>query len=183
MVEYLPGGELFTMLQKGALPEHQVRFYIAELVVALEHIHKYGIVYRDIKLENVLIDADGHIKLVDFGLCKKLGVRGRSKSFCGTEEYMAPEVIACTGHNTAADWWALGVLTIELLTTVTPFGINDAPNQILHRIANDNPIMPQDISEEMEDFITKMLTKDPSQRLGTCNKCRCLSNSFLKLNR
>lgn len=116
---------MFTLLQKGTLEEEHVRFYIAELVVALEHIHKHNIVYRDIKLENILFDADGHIKLVDFGLCKKLGPRGRSKSFCGTVEYMAPEVIACTGHNTAADWWALGVLAIELLTTVTPFGSNE----------------------------------------------------------
>lgn len=157
---------MFTVLQRGALPEHQVRFYMAEMIVALEHIHLHGIVYRDIKLENVMLDADGHIKLVDFGLCKKLGARGRSKSFCGTEEYMAPEIIACTGHNTAADWWALGVLAIELLTTVTPFGTNDVPNAIMNRITNESPIMPQDISEAMEDFLLKILIKDPVERLG-----------------
>lgn len=160
---------MFTLLQKGALPEDHVRFYIAELIVALEHIHKQDIVYRDIKLENVLIDADGHIKLVDFGLCKKLGPRGRSKSFCGTVEYMAPEVIAGTGHNTAADWWALGVIAIELLTTVTPFGVNETPdgNEIMNRITDEPPIMPQSISADMEDFILKILTKDATERLGT----------------
>lgn len=157
---------MFTQVQKGPLPEDHVRFYIAELVVALEHIHMQGIVYRDIKLENVLLDADGHVKLVDFGLCKKLGARGRSKSFCGTEEYMAPEVIACTGHNTAADWWALGVLVIELLSTITPFGSNEGPDTIMNRITNQNPVMPDNISFDMEDFLTKILHKNPAERLG-----------------
>lgn len=166
--DYLPGGEMFTLLQPSALPEPHVRFYVAELIVALEHIHKEGIVYRDIKLENVLIDAEGHITLVDFGLCKKLGPRGRSKSFCGTVEYMAPEVLAGTGHNTAADWWALGVITIELLTSVTPFGVNEDPegNDIMNRITNEEPLMPPNVTSEMKDFITKMLTKDPTERLG-----------------
>lgn len=159
---------MFGCVQKGELPEDRVRFYIAELIVALEHIHKHGIAYRDIKLENILIDAEGHIKLVDFGLCKKLGTRMRSKSFCGTEEYMAPEIIACTGHNTAADWWAIGVLTIELLTTVTPFGTNTVPHEIMNRITNEEPIMPANASPEMLDFIAKMLNKNPAERLGTC---------------
>ncbi|XP_037045867.1 ribosomal protein S6 kinase alpha-5-like [Bradysia coprophila] len=166
VTEYLPGGEMFTQVQKGKLPESYVRFYIAELIVALEHIHMQGIVYRDIKLENVLLDAEGHVKLVDFGLCKKLGARGRSKSFCGTEEYMAPEVIACTGHNTAADWWALGVLAIELLSTITPFGTNEGNNSIMNRITNEEPHIPEDISSEMEDFLRKILHKDPGKRLG-----------------
>lgn len=165
--EYVPGGEMFQQVQKGPQPEHIVQFYIAELIVALEHIHLKGIVYRDIKLENVLLDADGHIRLVDFGLCKKLGERGRSKSFCGTEEYMAPEVIEGIGHNTAADWWALGVLAIELLSTITPFGVNEENNTIMNRITNEEPIMPQDISEKMKDFLTKVLEKDPADRLGT----------------
>lgn len=160
---------MFTLLQKSTMDEDRVRFYIAELIVALEHIHKHGIVYRDIKLENILIDAEGHVKLVDFGLCKKLGPRARAKSFCGTVEYMPPEVIACTGHDLAADWWAIGVLTIELLTTVTPFGTNETPesNEIMNRITNEDPIMPSKLSSEMEDFIKRMLEKDPKQRLGT----------------
>lgn len=166
--DYIPGGEMFTLLQKNVLDETRCTFYIAELIIALEHIHKHGIVYRDIKLENILIDADGHIKLVDFGLCKKLGTRGRTKSFCGTVEYMAPEVVNGTGHNTSADWWALGVLTIELLTGVTAFGSNDATesNETMDRIMNNDPVMPQGISNEMEDFIRKMLIKDPTMRLG-----------------
>lgn len=160
---------MFTQVQKGPLPEDYVRFYLAELIVALEHIHQQGIVYRDIKLENVLLDANGHIRLVDFGLCKKLGARGRSKSFCGTEEYMAPEVINGTGHNTAADWWALGVLAIELLSTITPFGINENEenNTIMNRITSDNPTMPTDISRDMKHFLTKLLERDPLRRLGT----------------
>ncbi len=169
---------MFTQVQKGALPEHQVRFYIAELIVALEHIHLHGIVYRDIKLENVLMDAEGHVKLVDFGLCKKLGPRGRSKSFCGTEEYMAPEVIACTGHNSAADWWALGVLAIELLSTITPFGNSDGDNSIMEKITNEDPIMPPNISDEMEDFLLKLLTKDPTERLGTSILNKSIGSKF-----
>lgn len=157
---------MFSQVQKSAMPEDKVRFYIAELIVALEYIHMHGIVYRDIKLENIMLDVDGHVKLVDFGLCKKLGPSGRSKSFCGTEEYMAPEIVTCTGHNSAADWWALGVLAIELLSTVTPFGNSDGPNTTMEKITKEDPVMPSDISEEMEDFLLQLLNKDPNERLG-----------------
>ncbi len=177
--EYLPGGEMFTQIQKGALPEPQVRFYIAELIVALEHIHLHGIVYRDVKLENILMDAEGHIKLVDFGLCKKLGSRGLSKTFCGTPEYMAPEVVASTGHNFAADWWAVGVLAIELLSTITPFGHCDGEDSIMEKIKNEEPIMPENISDEMEDFLSKLLTKDPTKRLGIqCRHTKSIGSKF-----
>lgn len=163
---------MFTLLQKGSLTESLVRFYIAELVVALENIHAEGIAYRDIKLENILIDAEGHIKLVDFGLCKKMAHRGRSKSMCGTVEYMAPEVVTGVGHNAAADWWALGVLAFELLTSSTPFGSphdqDGSSNQddIMQRIAHQHPILPSDISKEMHHFIKKLLIKDATRRLG-----------------
>ncbi|KAJ6643386.1 Ribosomal protein S6 kinase alpha-5 [Pseudolycoriella hygida] len=170
VMEYLHGGELFTAVQKGPMDEELVRFYVAEVVVALEYIHKHNIVYRDIKLENLMIDKEGHINLVDFGLCKKLSPKGRTKSFCGTAEYMAPEIVLHLRYNTAVDWWSLGVLTVELLTTSSPFGANDSSENsdliIRERIKNDSPNIPLDISPEMEDFILKLLTKDPAQRLG-----------------
>ncbi len=158
---------MFTKIQESALPEHQVRFYVAELIVALEHMHLHGIVHRDIKLENVLMDAKGHVKLVDFGICERLGAGGQSKSVCGTKEYMAPEVIARTGHNSAADWWALGVLAIELLSQVTPFGDGDESDLIKEKIMKDEPFMPADISDAMKDFLLGLLTKNPTERLGT----------------
>lgn len=94
--------------------EEDVKFYLAELALALEHVHKLGIIYRDLKPENILLDADGHIALTDFGL-SKLPPSDKAYSFCGTVEYMAPEVVNRKGHTMAADWWSFGVLMVRIL--------------------------------------------------------------------
>lgn len=94
--------------------EEDVKFYLAELALALEHVHKLGIIYRDLKPENILLDADGHIALTDFGLSKLPPSSDKAYSFCGTVEYMAPEVVNRRGHTFAADWWSFGVLMVRL---------------------------------------------------------------------
>jgi len=91
--------------------EDDVKFYLAELALALDHLHGLGIVYRDLKPENILLDSDGHIKLTDFGLSKE-ALDSKTYSFCGTVEYMAPEVVNRKGHGTTADWWSFGVLMV-----------------------------------------------------------------------
>ncbi|KAA8633234.1 hypothetical protein SMACR_01361 [Sordaria macrospora] len=133
LLDYIPGGELFTYLRKyRRFDEEMARFYAAEIVLVLEYLHEKqgGIAYRDMKPENLLLDADGHIKLVDFGFAKRLGYKDdehpvETYTLCGTPEYLAPEVIQNKGHTTAVDWWALGILIYEFLTGYPPFYHNN----------------------------------------------------------
>lgn len=132
-----------------------------------------GIIYRDIKLENILLDSNGHIVITDFGLSKELSEEesGRAYSFCGTIEYMAPEVVRGgeTGHDIAVDWWSVGVLTYELLTGASPFtkdGENNHQQDISKRILKDPPPFPTRLGHVVKDLISKLLIKDPRKRLG-----------------
>lgn len=150
-----------------------MKIYIAEVVLALEQLHQLGIIYRDIKLENILLDGDGHIVLSDFGLSKILTAENeyRAHSFCGTLEYMAPEIIRTgpPGHDSAVDWWSVGVLTFELLTGASPFATSDGQSQqseISRRIQKEQPLIPSSFSAHARDFVLKMLEKNPKRRLG-----------------
>ncbi|XP_049882058.1 ribosomal protein S6 kinase alpha-5-like isoform X2 [Pectinophora gossypiella] len=173
ILDYVAGGELFTHLyEREHFHENEVRIYIAEIILALEQLHKLGIIYRDIKLENILLDAEGHIVLTDFGLSKEFcGGESRAYSFCGTIEYMAPEVVrsGSQGHDIAVDWWSVGVLTYELLTGASPFTVEGEKNtqqEITKRIVRCSYPVPTDVSPEVQDFIKKLLVKDPRRRLG-----------------
>jgi len=175
VLDYVSGGELFTHLyQREKFKETEVRIYIAEIILALQHLHKYGIIYRDIKLENILLDGDGHIALTDFGLSREFlptETEHRAYSFCGTIEYMAPEVVrgGNLGHDIAVDWWSVGVLTYELLTGASPFTVEGEKNtqqEISKRILKSEAPMPSFLSEDVKDFILKLLVKDPRKRLG-----------------
>lgn len=128
VLDYVPGGELFSYLRKfRRFDEPTARFYAAEIVLVLQYLHEDqgGVAYRDLKPENLLLDADGHIKFVDFGFAKRLGNQGdrpvETYTLCGTPEYLAPEVIHNKGHTAAVDWWALGILVYEFLTGYPPF--------------------------------------------------------------
>ncbi|KAJ8791535.1 hypothetical protein J1605_020631 [Eschrichtius robustus] len=112
ILDFLRGGDLFTRLSKEVMfTEEDVKFYLAELALALDHLHSLGIIYRDLKPENILLDEEGHIKITDFGLSKEaIDHDKRAYSFCGTIEYMAPEVVNRRGHTQSADWWSFGVL-------------------------------------------------------------------------
>ena len=117
MIDFLNGGELFTYLRaEHRFPEQRVRIYAAELIEALSYLHTRGVLYRDLKPENVLLDADGHIRITDFGLSKiNLGREDQTFSFCGTPEYLAPEIILGKGHSHNVDWWSLGAILYEML--------------------------------------------------------------------
>ncbi|XP_063920570.1 ribosomal protein S6 kinase alpha-5-like isoform X2 [Zophobas morio] len=176
ILDYVAGGELFTHLyQREHFTEDEVRIYIGEIILALERLHSLGIIYRDIKLENILVDESGHIVLTDFGLSKELPREGdsdqRAYSFCGTIEYMAPEVVkgGTQGHDIAVDWWSVGVLTYELLTGASPFTVEGEKNtqqEISRRILKTTPPIPETLGKEVADFISKLLVKDPRKRLG-----------------
>ncbi|KAK4102240.1 kinase-like protein [Parathielavia hyrcaniae] len=175
LLDYVPGGELFTYLRKfRRFDESMARFYAAEIVLILEHLHEQqgGIAYRDMKPENLLLDAEGHIKLVDFGFAKRLGNNEsghpvETYTLCGTPEYLAPEVIHNKGHTTAVDWWALGILIYEFLTGYPPFW-HQNPIEIYKQIVENPIVFPQDppLSDAARDIIRQLCTADRSRRLG-----------------
>jgi serum/glucocorticoid-regulated kinase 2 len=122
IMPFLSGGEIFQQLRKSkTFTEETVRFYGAQIAIAIDYLHKKGIAYRDLKPENVLIDDTGYLRLTDFGMAKKLNEGEKAMSFCGTPEYLAPEIIIGEGHNKAADWWSFGILLYEMLCGVPPF--------------------------------------------------------------
>ncbi|XP_039625304.1 ribosomal protein S6 kinase alpha-4 [Polypterus senegalus] len=174
ILDYVSGGEMFTHLyQRDHFTEDEVRIYIGEIILALEHLHKLGIIYRDIKLENILLDSEGHIVLTDFGLSKEfLGEESeRTYSFCGTIEYMAPEIIrGKSGHGKSVDWWSLGILMFELLTGASPFTLEGEKNsqaEVSRRIMRCDPPYPHEMSPLARDLLHKLLVKDPRKRLGS----------------
>lgn len=168
ILDFLRGGDLFSRLNKEFLfTEEDVKFYLAELALALHHIHNLGIIYRDLKPENILLDADGHIALTDFGLSKLPleDEEGKTYSFCGTVEYMAPEVVNRKGHSFAADWWSFGVLMYEMLTGSLPFqGANR--KETMTQILKAKLGMPSHLSSEAQSLLRVLFKRNPVNRLG-----------------
>lgn len=173
IMDYICGGELFTHLHHmGPFHEAQARIYAAEVTLALEHLHSLGIVYRDIKLENILLDEDGHVVLTDFGLSKEMQPEQVTHSYCGTVEYMAPEIVkgGAGGHDKTVDWWSLGVLLFELLTCESPFAPSRedcSQKEISRRILHCQPPIPEDVTDGCRDLLEQLMHKDPEQRLGS----------------
>ncbi|VDK43669.1 unnamed protein product [Anisakis simplex] len=174
VMEFIKGGELFTHLcSRGSFDLPSAKFYIAELIVAIDSVHKRNVVYRDLKLENILLDENGHVKLTDFGLSKELSEQDlhRANSYCGTIEYMAPEVVDRTeeGYDETVDWWSLGVIAFELLTGCSPFtvdGHSNSSRDIARRILTKKVPFPRNFDPLALDFISRLLEKSPKRRLG-----------------
>ncbi len=166
---FMSGGELFYHLQKeGRFDEGRAKFYIAELILALQHLHQYDIVYRDLKPENILLDANGHISLCDFGLSKaNLTKDQTTNTFCGTTEYLAPEVLLDeAGYTTMVDFWSLGVLVFEMVCGWSPFYADDT-QQMYKNIAFGKIRFPKDaLSTEGRNFVKGLLNRNPRHRLG-----------------
>ncbi|KHJ44009.1 kinase domain protein [Trichuris suis] len=168
ILDFLRGGDLFTRLSKDIMfTEEDVKFYLAELALALEHLHSLGIIYRDLKPENILLDDEGHIALTDFGLSKEALDDRKAYSFCGTVEYMAPEVVNRKGHSTAADWWSFGVLMFEMLTGVLPFQGQNR-KETMTQILKAKLGMPQFLSPEAQSLLRALFKRNPQNRLGKC---------------
>ena len=171
VMPFLSGGELFQHLRKfRTFDEEKVRFYGAQIALALEYLHSKGIVYRDLKPENILMDEDGYLKLADFGMAKKLKDDEKAMSFCGTPEYLAPEIITMEGHDKNADWWSFGILLFEMLCGLPPFYVENLDK--MYDMIKNNPVkFPKRItlSEDAKDVIKKLLEKNPKKRLGAQN--------------
>uniref|UniRef100_A0A7E4VHT9 Kinase-like protein n=1 Tax=Panagrellus redivivus TaxID=6233 RepID=A0A7E4VHT9_PANRE len=167
IMEFLAGGELFSYLRMSqALPSGMVKFYAAEITLAFAYLHSLKIAYRDLKPENLLLSHDGHIKLTDFGFAKE--IHNKSYTVCGTPEYLAPELIARSGHNQCVDWWALGVLIFELMSGTTPFPGRSASEVRDSMEAVDGVIEfpKKTFSSNAKDIVLRLLKLDPTQRLG-----------------
>ncbi|MES1913063.1 MAG: hypothetical protein MHM6MM_005293 [Cercozoa sp. M6MM] len=169
VLDFCAGGELFFHLARaGKFTEERARFYAAEIVLALEYLHSHGVVYRDLKPENCLLDDDGHVRLTDFGL-SKAGVDfeggDTTYSFCGTPEYLAPEVLRRVGHNQVADWWSLGALLYEMLTGIPPFYSRDR-KRLFKQILERKLQFPVYFSPAVKSLLRGLMSRDPLQRLG-----------------
>jgi len=178
VMDYINGGELFYHLQKDKrFPEDRARFYLAEIACGLEYLHSNGVIYRDLKPENLLLTGDGHICLTDFGLAKEGLVceDARTSTFCGTPEYLAPEVLNGEEYGKAVDWWSFGTLMYEMLTGLPPFYCEDV-QKMYQKIISAPLNIPTFFSPEARDIVIKFLDRDPKTRLSDPRLVR--SHSF-----
>uniref|UniRef100_A0A8C4KGE6 protein kinase C n=1 Tax=Dromaius novaehollandiae TaxID=8790 RepID=A0A8C4KGE6_DRONO len=166
VMEYTPGGDLMMRIHEDIFPEHMARFYTACVVLGLQFLHGKKIIYRDLKLDNLLLDAEGFVKIADFGLCKEgMGFGDHTNTFCGTPEFLAPEVLTDVSYTRAVDWWGLGVLIYEMLVGESPFP-GDDEEEVFDSIVNDEVRYPRFLSTEALSIIRKLLRKCPERRLG-----------------
>ncbi|KAJ3217237.1 Serine/threonine kinase [Dinochytrium kinnereticum] len=167
VMEYVSGGDLMWHIQHQQFSEKRAKFYACEVLLALEYFHKNNIVYRDLKLDNILLSLEGHIKIADYGLCKEnMPYGSTTTTFCGTPEFMAPEILLEKPYGRAVDWWALGVLIYEMLLGQSPFK-GDDEDQIFEAILEDEVLYPVNMAKDAVSLLQKLLTKDPLKRLGS----------------
>uniref|UniRef100_A0AAX7STU5 Protein kinase C n=1 Tax=Astatotilapia calliptera TaxID=8154 RepID=A0AAX7STU5_ASTCA len=173
VMEYLNGGDLMFHIQdKGRFDLNRATFYAAEIIVGLQFLHSKGIIYRDLKLDNVMLDKDGHIKIADFGMCKE-NVFGdvKASTFCGTPDYIAPEILCGQKYTFSVDWWSFGVLVYEMLIGQSPFQ-GDDEDELFESIRSDIPHYPRWISKESKSLLDLLFERDPTRRLGVVGDIR-----------
>jgi len=164
VIEYVQGGELYSHLRREVrFSDEKSKYYAAEIVLAFSYLHGMKVIYRDLKPENLLITAAGHVKVTDFGFAKI--VEDRTWTLCGTPEYLAPEIIQSKGHGKSVDWWALGVLIYEMLAGYPPF-YDESPFGIYQKILAGRVEYPRHIDQKAKDIIKKLLAQDRTKRLG-----------------
>ncbi|SNX86869.1 probable protein kinase C [Melanopsichium pennsylvanicum] len=167
VMEYISGGDLMLHIQREPFTPRRAKFYAAEVLLALEYFHRQGIIYRDLKLDNIMLTLDGHIKVADYGLCKEEMWYGNTTStFCGTPEFMAPEILLEQRYGRAVDWWAFGILIYEMLLGQAPFR-GDDEDEIFDAILEDEPLYPLHMPADSVSILEKLLTRDPAKRLGS----------------
>ncbi|XP_039591726.1 serine/threonine-protein kinase N2-like [Polypterus senegalus] len=166
VMEYAAGGDLMMHIHADVFSEPRAVFYAACVVLGLQFLHEHKIVYRDLKLDNLLLDTEGYVKIADFGLCKEgMGFGDRTSTFCGTPEFLAPEVLTDTSYTRAVDWWGLGVLIFEMLVGESPFP-GDDEEEVFDSIVNDEVRYPRFLSTESISIMRRLLRRNPERRLG-----------------
>ena len=169
-MEYSPGGDLMMHIHSDVFTETRACFYAACVVLGLQFLHENNIVYRDLKLDNLLLDSDGYLKIADFGLCKEnMGFGDRTSTFCGTPEFLAPEVLTETSYTRAVDWWGLGVLIFEMLVGESPFP-GDDEEEVFDSIVNDEVRYPRFLSIESVAIMRRLLRRNAERRLGSTER-------------
>ncbi|KAG8628310.1 hypothetical protein KVT40_004183 [Elsinoe batatas] len=167
VMEYVSGGDLMLHIQRGQFGTKRAQFYAAEVCLALKYFHENGVVYRDLKLDNILLTLDGHIKIADYGLCKEdMWYGSTTGTFCGTPEFMAPEILLDKKYGRAVDWWAFGVLIYQMLLQQSPFRGEDE-DEIYDAILADEPLYPIHMPRDSVSILQKLLTREPELRLGS----------------
>ncbi|XP_012157853.1 serine/threonine-protein kinase N isoform X8 [Ceratitis capitata] len=170
VMEYAAGGDLMMHIHTDVFSEPRAVFYAACVVLGLQYLHENKIIYRDLKLDNLLLDTDGYVKIADFGLCKEgMGFGDRTGTFCGTPEFLAPEVLTETSYTRAVDWWGLGVLIFEMLVGESPFP-GDDEEEVFDSIVNDEVRYPRFLSLEAIAIMRRLLRKNPERRLGSSER-------------
>ena len=168
VMPFIPGGELFQHLKKlKHFGELKAKFYAAQIALAIQHLHDKGYIYRDLKPENILMDEKGYLRITDFGLAKKIKEGEKANSFCGTPEYLAPEIINGVGYDKNVDWWSFGILLYEMICGIPPFYLQDL-NKMYFLIKNEKNIKFDKkflVSKDAKDVITKLLEKNVEDRL------------------
>jgi serum/glucocorticoid-regulated kinase 2 len=179
VLAFVNGGELFHHLQKEhRFDVNRSRFYTAELLCALECLHGFNVIYRDLKPENILLDYQGHIALCDFGLCKlDMKDEDRTNTFCGTPEYLAPELLMGHGYNKTVDWWTLGVLLYEMLTGLPPF-YDENTNEMYRKILSEPLHFSDVVPPAAKDLLQRLLDRDPVKRLGANGSAEIKAHPF-----
>ncbi|KAM9772538.1 protein kinase C theta type isoform 1-T1 [Syngnathus typhle] len=173
VMEYLNGGDLMFHIQKcHKFDLHRCTFYAAEIVCGLQFLHSRGIIYRDLKLDNILLDSEGHVKIADFGMCKeKMSEEARTSTFCGTPDYIAPEILLGQKYNRSVDWWSFGVLLYEMLIGQSPFHGRDE-EELFQSVRTDDPAYPRWLTRDAKDILIKLFVREPEERLGVVGDVR-----------
>ncbi|KAL5012902.1 hypothetical protein ScPMuIL_011453 [Solemya velum] len=170
VMEYACGGDLMMHIHNDVFSEPRSVFYTGCVVLGLHYLHEHNVVYRDLKLDNLLLDAEGYLKIADFGLCKEgMGFGDRTSTFCGTPEFLAPEVLTETSYTRAVDWWGLGVLIFEMLVGESPFP-GDDEEEVFDSIVNEEVRYPRFLSSEAIAIMRRLLRRNPERRLGSSER-------------
>jgi len=182
VMDYMGGGELFFWLKKHRrFSQNRARLYTAEILLGLKELHDRDIVYRDLKPENLLLDLEGHIRLTDFGLSKEAvtgaGAKGGTRTFCGTPEYLAPEILENKGHGKAVDWWSMGTLLYEMIAGLPPF-YDQNMQRMYDKILHAQLRFPQAMSPEVKSLLKGLLQRKVEDRLGSKGAQEIMSHPF-----
>jgi len=169
IMDFINGGEVFHHLSnEGSFSEERSKYYTAEIVLGLEYLHDHGVIYRDLKPENLLLNHEGHVVITDFGLSKEgmSDPESTTKTFCGTPEYLAPETIKGERYTKAVDWWSLGTLLFEMMNGLPPFYVRDNEELMYEKILYAPLEIPESFSDDAKDIVQKLLDRDPAIRLS-----------------